>query len=289
MKLLSIDVEEWFHILNYPQCNPEVNWHLYPTRLEDEISRITDTLQSRNIKATFFCLGWVASKYPKLIQKLEKEGHQIGSHGYMHEKIQNMTEKGFACDLARSINCLEQIIGKKVSCYRAPGFSIDRSNLYVFEALIENGIEIDSSIVLSNVHAYGGFKNLAVKSPFLINVNGVMIKEFPIITKKIFNKRIIFSGGGYFRFFPYRYIQNWTASSEYVMTYFHYRDFDCNQPALKNMNRVAKFKNNFGIKEAFEKFKLYLDQFEFSNILEMDKHINWADQEIVDISNFLTL
>ena len=77
------------------------------------------------------------------------------------------------------------------------------------------------------------FKN---STPTIINYNGIEIKEFPINTINYFNKPLVFSGGGYFRVSPYFLIKYWTKKSDYVMTYFHPRDFDPDQPMIKELS-----------------------------------------------------
>ena len=128
MKIISFDVEEWFHLLNKKHLNDQGLWHQYPSRIENQIDKILYLLNNYQIKATFFCLGWVAKKYPELIKKIHNCGHQIGSHSYAHQLISYQTKTEFLEDLKKSIYCLEEIIGEKVICFRAPGFSINKLN-----------------------------------------------------------------------------------------------------------------------------------------------------------------
>jgi hypothetical protein len=134
---------------------------------------------------------------------------------------------------------------------------------------------------------YGGLKTKPINEPFLIDVNGTLIKEYPIPTKKILHKKFIYSGGGYFRFFPYQLVKKWTRSKPYVMAYFHYRDFYTHQPVLPGTGFVDKFYNYYGIKTAFAKFKKYLEDFSFSNISVFDNEINWNNQTTIKFQNLL--
>ena len=71
--------------------------------------------------------------------------------------------------------------------------------------------------------------------------DGLTIKEFPINIQQVLGKNIVFSGGGFFRLFPYQLIKHWANQSAYVMTYFHPRDFDCGQPVIKELPAMRKF------------------------------------------------
>ena len=60
------------------------------------------------------------------------------------------------------------------------------------------------------------------------------------------------------------------------MTYFHPRDFDPEQPVIKTLPRVRRFKSYVGLKTAFPKFQRLLTDFKFVNIMEADSMIDWA-------------
>lgn len=79
---------------------------------------------------------------------------------------------------------------------------------------------------------HGGYKNFGRAQPSLLSCASGQIKEFPISLGKILGKQLIFSGGGYFRLMPFWAIQKLTNQTDYVMTYFHPRDFDVDQPVL---------------------------------------------------------
>ena len=289
MKLLTIDVEEWFHVLGKGSCGTEKDWDNYPKRLEEGAYRILDLLNERGVKCTFFCVGWVANKYPGLIKRMEKEGHQVGSHTYMHRLATGQTRKEFTADLKRSLSCLSQITGRKVTCFRAPGFSINTTNLWVLEVLLEQGIEIDSSLVGASLHSYSGLRKANFSEPFLINVGGASLKEFPVSLTSIFNRKMIFSGGGYFRLFPYRWIREWTRRSEYTMTYFHCHDFDVNQPPARDAGLLHRMKRAYGLRRAFRKFERYLDDFPFANIEHIDRKTEWARRQQISLEHLATL
>ena len=141
MKILTFDIEEWFHILDHKSTSTEDKWSNYEYRLEKNLDRILNLLQNNNQNATFFCLGWIARKFPNLIKKIDEMNFEIGSHSDLHQLVYNQSREDFKEDLYRSINSIEDIIGKKVKIYRAPGFSFTKKDKSWFlDALISNGM-----------------------------------------------------------------------------------------------------------------------------------------------------
>jgi peptidoglycan/xylan/chitin deacetylase (PgdA/CDA1 family) len=53
----------------------------------DATPRILDTLAEKGVRATFFVLGTHAERWPELVRRISREGHQIGNHGYFHRKL----------------------------------------------------------------------------------------------------------------------------------------------------------------------------------------------------------
>ena len=282
MHILTFDIEDWFHLLDHPSTKTEKDWLNYEARIHQNVGRILRYLDEKGLKATFFCLGWIAEKYPEVIREIDAQGHEIGSHTYMHQLIYEQKREVFANDLKASIALLEDLIGKKVTAFRAPGFSLTDNVLWVFEELIYNGITHDSSIFPAP-RAHGGFSRIIFERPQFIEYNGVLIKEFPINTKLIINKRIVYSGGGYFRFFPKILLESWFKKDGYIMTYFHPRDFDPDQPRLKDLSMLRRFKSYYGLSGCFKKFVDLTNSFNFVDIRTADGLIDWEDAPITPV------
>jgi polysaccharide deacetylase family protein (PEP-CTERM system associated) len=279
LNILSFDIEEWFHLLDNRYIENWSNWESFEVRIHKNVERILTLLEDNNTKATFFCLGWIAEKYPEVIRSISDSGYEIASHSHMHKLAYDQSRKQFTEDLVKSIQCLEDITGKKVRAYRAPGFSLKEENKWVFEILIEHGIEIDCSIFPAS-RAHGGFENFGVIKPCIVDVSGHRIKEFPINIRPLLSQRIIFSGGGYFRFFPPWVIQRFMQQSDYVMTYFHPRDFDPQQPRLPTLSLARKFRTYYGLKNCYQKLDMLLKSHKFIDIASADDMIDWNDTAI---------
>lgn len=282
MKILTFDIEEWFHLLDNESTKTIHEWKNYEVRIHQNMERIFNILEGTNTKATFFCLGWIAETYPEVIKEIVARGYELGSHTRMHQLIYEQTPSEFEKDVEHSVKTLEDISGKKVKYFRAPGFSIREDNKWAFEVLVKQGIEIDSS-VFPAPRAHGGFPSYKQPVPSILKYNGIELKELPINYISIANKSIIFSGGGYFRLFPYQLIKKWTKQSDYLMSYLHPRDFDTGQPMIKELPLARKLKSYVGLKGATDKLEKWLTEFEFIDIETAVKSINWDKVPVVEI------
>jgi polysaccharide deacetylase family protein (PEP-CTERM system associated) len=282
MNILTFDVEEWFHILENDSTKTANEWVRYESRIYENMERIFSALEEAKARATFFCLGWIAEKHPDIIKAIVKRGYEIGTHTTMHQLVYEQSPNAFASDLKLSIKRLEDIAGQKVRCFRAPGFSIREDNRWVFDILVSQGIEIDCSIFPAP-RSHGGFPSYKAMCPSMIQYDGIRIKEFPISYAQFFGHPFIYSGGGYFRFFSYWLIKHWANQTDYLMTYFHPRDFDAGQPLIKGLPLARKFKSYVGLSGAYGKLQKLLADFEFTDIAEADKSINWETARTITI------
>ena len=283
MNILTFDIEEWFHLLDHEGLKKEENWSNFEYRLESNVDRILELLCRKNQKATFFCLGWVARRFPKVIKKIQTNFFEIGSHSDVHKLVYEQNRNQFRDDLKKSLASIEDVTGVKCTSYRAPGFSIKDENKWVFKELINQGIKIDCSIFPAK-RAHGGFESFTKSEPCLINFGNKSIKEFPINVFNFLNYPLIFSGGGYFRMLPYKFIRQLVKKSDYVMTYFHPRDFDENQPIISDLSIIRKYKSYVGLKYSFKNLEKLISEFEFIDLRNADRFIDWDKKAKIDFS-----
>src|SRR5690606_17642356 len=137
MNILTFDIEDWFHLLDVKATQHEADWLKYPSRIHQNMDTIFRILETKNQKATFFCMGWIARKYPEVSRRIHGAGHEIATHSDLHQLAYEQSQAGFRADLERSIGTLEDAIGQKIRAYRAPGFSFKHENRWVFEILAE--------------------------------------------------------------------------------------------------------------------------------------------------------
>ena len=279
MKILTFDIEEWFHLLDVPATKSEKQWVNYETRIHENMETIFKILDRYNVAATFFVVGWIAEKYPEIVRMIDRRGYQIGSHTHTHQLAYDQDRSTFYNDVEKSIKTIEDVIGKKVELFRAPGFSISEENKWAFEVLHELGITTDSSVFPIN-HSHGGLKGYPSAKPSLLKYNGITLKEFPINSHTIVGNKMVFSGGGYFRLLPYQFIKKATSKSDYVMSYFHPRDFDFNQPMIEDLSSIRRFKSYVGLKSCRPKLEKWLGDFDFIDIATASEQINWIDKKV---------
>ena len=283
IKVLTFDIEDWFHLLGVESTQSPKEWYKFEYRIEKNMDYIFNILERKNLKASFFCLGWVAREFPNLIKKIDSLGHEIGTHSDLHQLVHQQSRDAFTEDLKKSIVSLEDLIGKKIRMYRSPGFSITDNELWVFEELIKQGIEIDASIC-SRKMFNGGLVDFNCTEPSIIKTRMGQIKEFPINLYELLKQKIVFSGGGYFRFLPYNLIKKMSQNSNYLMTYFHPRDFDINQPVIPNLDLLTKFRAYYGIKDCHRKLKNLTDDFNLIDIRTADNIIDWNKVKTIKIN-----
>lgn len=278
MNILTFDIEDWY---NCDFITPGFNWDKYEVRIYEGVERILQELATRDLKATFFCLGWVAEKHPDVIRRIHAQKHHVGCHSYRHELSFRFDREGFRQDTEKSKKLIEDLIGESVDAFRAPGFSISEQNAWAFEVLAESGFKYDCSIFPA-AHDYGGFSSYGKAEPAILKLNnGTQLKEFPVNIQDVLGKKIVFSGGGYFRFIPYRLIKYWASRSSYLMTYFHARDFDPGQPMIDSLPLIRKFKSYVGLSRAFAKFQKLLKDFEFVNVKKANELIDWKISRVI--------
>jgi peptidoglycan-N-acetylglucosamine deacetylase len=276
MNILTFDIEEWFHILDNDSTRTEKEWLNFEYRLDSNMDRIFELLDRKNQNATFFCLGWVAREFPHILKKINSYGYEIATHSDKHQLAYEQNRNNFKKDLELSIKSIEDCTGIKVKSYRAPGFSVKEENKWVFEEIVNQGIENDCSIFPAK-RSHGGFESYGEANPSILSINDLELKEFPINLYPILNRNLIFSGGGYFRLLPYPMIKYLMRRSKYVMTYFHPRDFDPNQPIIEELSKFRKFKSYYGLSNSFNKLEKLITDFEFIDLNTAIKSIDWEN------------
>lgn len=236
------DVPSFQHVLS---IDLEDGYNLFLRRLGEEhkpsnsavalTERIMVFLQKRNVKATFFVLGEVADKYPDLIRSIARAGHELGVHGFNHQKIFELSEQDFRKQISRTRNLLQDISGKEVRGFRAPAFSIRPDTSWALDVLAEEGFYYDSSIFPFKGHRYGwpGFPKKPVR---LTLRGGKSIIEVPMSTVRFIGRDWPVAGGGYLRIFPWWYTH--IAASQLIhlnqpiIIYFHPYDIDTDNSSL---------------------------------------------------------
>jgi polysaccharide deacetylase family protein (PEP-CTERM system associated) len=279
MNILTFDLEDWYHLLGHPETKGVEEWARYSSRLIENTDRLLAILADRDLKATFFSLGWVARNYPEVIRAIDQCGHEIACHSDRHQLATSQSRSEFEHDLRDSIHSLEDVTGRKVRAYRAPGFSVTSQNLWVFDALVNQGIEVDCSLFPMR-KSTGGFPETP-SGPSWLTRQGNWIKVFPVSAYRVFGRSVVFSGGAYFRIIPYWLIRRLMRRSKYVMTYFHPRDFDANQPVIASLSKRRRMITYYGLQSARGKLERMLDEFDFISLCSAEAQVDWSSAPVL--------
>jgi polysaccharide deacetylase family protein (PEP-CTERM system associated) len=256
--ILSIDVEDWFHILDVASAPPLEAWNGLPSRVEGNFRRLLELLAGRSVKASCFFLGWVAERFPHLVKEAAAQGHEIASHGYAHRLVFSMTREEFTEDARRTRLLLEDLAGAAVAGYRSAGFSVTEDTAWFFDALLEAGYRYDSS-VFPAPRGHGGMRN-GCRRPYLIGP----LAEFPITVADFLGRPMCFFGGGYLRLFPYSLIRRKAhevlRENRPVVFYLHPREIDPDHPRLE-MPPARRFKSYVNLATTERKLRSILAEF----------------------------
>jgi polysaccharide deacetylase family protein (PEP-CTERM system associated) len=217
LNAFTVDLEDWYQGLTSTNPYPE-QWASYEARLEGNTDRLLDLLDEHGVEATFFVLGHVAGQYPDLIRRIDAAGHEIGVHGYWHDKVHRLTPDQFAAELERSIQVLEPLVSRPIVGHRAPYFSINKHSLWALDVLLDMGFDYDSSFFPTRNMLYGYPE--APRFPCRPAASGAddarrggrgdlgsSLVEFPVSTARWLGANWPIGGGFYVRASPYAIIR----------------------------------------------------------------------------------
>src|SRR5438094_404468 len=146
LNALTVDVEDYYQVTGFENCVYRAEWGQLESRVVASTHEILNLLGSRGVRGTFFILGWVAERFPDLVRAIHATGHEIGCHGFWHRVVYQQAPEEFRHDLCRARDVLQDVIGRAVTAFRAPCFSITRRSLWALDILIEEGFTCDSSV-----------------------------------------------------------------------------------------------------------------------------------------------
>ena len=243
--ILTVDLEDWFVVENLKEAIDLDQWEKLPSRIEINTYRLLEIFESNGTRATFFILGWIAEKFPTLMQEIAHSGHEIGCHSYGHTRVDFLNERTFKEDTSRAIDVITKAAGVIPIGYRAPSWSINSSIPWAFEILAELGFQYDSSIFPIKHDIYG--EPTAPRNIFRMKLkSGRSIYEIPASTVKIFGKNMPVCGGGYLRHSPYWYtakmIRKLNDEKMPGVVYIHPWELDENQPRTEGLSAFQKFR-----------------------------------------------
>jgi polysaccharide deacetylase family protein (PEP-CTERM system associated) len=265
---MTVDVEDYFQVSAFAAHIPRESWESIPCRVERNIDRILTLLDERQAKATFFTLGWIAERYPAMVNRIVSNGHELASHGWAHQRVSDQKPQEFLDDIVRSKALLEDISGQKILGYRAPSFSIGSNTLWALDLLEEAGYRYSSSIYPIQ-HDHYGMPN-APRFAFYPKNNGGLL-ELPVTTVCLFKRNIPAGGGGYFRLWPYTF-SHWLLQrinhleKQSAIFYFHPWEIDYEQPRQQGINAKTRFRHYFNLRHMEKRVKALTRDFSWDRM-----------------------
>jgi polysaccharide deacetylase family protein (PEP-CTERM system associated) len=266
---LTIDVEDYFQVSAFAPYIARDDWERRECRVERNVVRILDMLATRETKATFFVLGWIAERYPALVRSIAAAGHEIASHGYGHQRASDLSQAHFEADIRRAKAILEDIADVEVRGYRAPSFSIGAGNLWAFDCLARAGYRYSSSVYPIRHDHYG-----MPDSPRFAHPVSDGLIEIPVTTLRMFSRNFPSSGGGYFRLLPYA-LSRWmlrqvnSGEGQPAIFYFHPWEIDAGQPRIAGVDARTRFRHYVNIDRMAARLQQLLCDFRWGRMDEI--------------------
>jgi polysaccharide deacetylase family protein (PEP-CTERM system associated) len=263
LNAISIDLEDWFCVNNLRHAIRPEDWELQERRVGSSTRKLLHLLAMHRTKATFFVLGWIADRMPELIQEIDREGHEIATHGYSHRLITEMTPEEFEADLQRALEVTRKLTRQEIVGFRAPSFTITQKTLWAADVLARHGIKYDSSVFPIGFHPDYGIPGASL-SIFELREG---LKEFPLSCAEVFGMRVPCSGGGYFRLLPYavtrELLRRCNHQGRPAMFYLHPWEVDPLQPHV-DLPLVKRFRHYVNLDRTFGRLDQLLRDFEFT-------------------------
>ncbi len=264
---MTVDVEDYFQVQAFAGHIDRSTWDAIPCRVEANMDRILEQFDRAGTKATFFTLGWIAERHPKVVRRIVEGGHELASHGYGHELVHSLTPEAFRADVYRARSALEERGGVAVTGYRAPTFSIGSRTPWAFEVLETTGHRYSSSIYPVKHDLYGAPD--APRFPYR-PWEGSLV-EIPMTTVQVGGRNMPIAGGGYFRLMPYPLFRTALRSfnrSEHAsgVFYFHPWEIDPAQPRIRQASRLSRFRHYVNIAAVPDRLERLLKDFSWGRM-----------------------
>jgi polysaccharide deacetylase family protein (PEP-CTERM system associated) len=268
---MTVDVEDYFHVSAFQDTVPHSLWDRLESRVVRNTRRLLELFEQRDIRATFFVLGWVAERHPSLVREIAAGGHELASHGYGHRLVYEQSPREFREDIRRSRDVIAAAAGVAVHGYRAPSFSITKQSLWALDIIREEGFAYDASVFPVRHDRYG--LPSAPRHFHALEQRAGTLWECPGSTVRIGGVNLPIGGGGYFRLLPYAWTR-WGMSrvnskeGRAAVFYLHPWEIDPDQPRL-NGSLLSRYRHYTNLGRTEERLKRLLSDFRFASLSEL--------------------
>jgi polysaccharide deacetylase family protein (PEP-CTERM system associated) len=264
---MTIDVEDYFQVQAFADHISRESWDAIPRRVERNIDRLLQLFADNEVSATFFSLGWIAERHPRMMRRIADAGHEMASHGYDHTRVHELTPDRFQDDVRRTKAIIEDATARPVLGYRAPTFSLGPRTAWAYAILEQEGYRYSSSIYPIRHDLYGAAA--APREPF--PVASGRLWEIPLTTRRLFGQNFPCAGGGYFRLLPYwlsrlnlRHLN--AADAPPCIFYMHPWEIDAEQPPVPGIGAKTRFRHYTNLKAMPARLERLLRDFRWSRM-----------------------
>jgi polysaccharide deacetylase family protein (PEP-CTERM system associated) len=267
--VMSIDVEDWFCVYNLSTHIRFEDWPKMDSRVERTTLHLLEIFARHQVRGTFFVLGWVADRFPDLVREIDRQGHEIATHGYAHRLLTHMTAEEFRADLLRSLEVIARGASQAVRGHRAPSFSVTRQTPWAAGIMRDAGLTYDSSVFPLGLHPDYGIGDAPLEPYWLTSG----LREVPMSCAEWGAWRVPCSGGGYFRQYPYALtralMRRCNGAGRPVIFYLHPWEIDPRQPRVETLRWSKKFRHYHNLHRTEERLERLLEDFRFGTIEQL--------------------
>jgi len=262
---LTVDVEEYYHAEIFAGIIDRSELIKFPSHVEKITMELLHLFQRCNVRGTFFILGSVGKKIPRLTRAIMEAGHEIASHGNEHHMVTKMSSSEFREDVRKSRQILEDITGKAVLGYRAPTFSIVKRTEWAYEILLNEGFHYSSSVYPIRHDRYG-WPEFGILPRKMAVSGDRYIWEIPLSVERVCGINVPFGGGGYLRLYPLsltKYLFGRLLQyRRHAILYVHPWEIDRQHPRIA-MPVLKQIRHYVGISDMEDKLWNLLSSFSF--------------------------
>jgi peptidoglycan-N-acetylglucosamine deacetylase len=141
----DMDAESILHLAHHTSADTRV-MALSMLRYGPKIAipRILDMYRRYNLKQTFFVPSWCLERYEGVVESILRDGHEIGYHGYLHERPNELEAEQEEFWLRKGLEAFSRVTGTRPKGIRTPSFRFSRNTLQLLEG---EGFDYDSSLM----------------------------------------------------------------------------------------------------------------------------------------------
>jgi polysaccharide deacetylase family protein (PEP-CTERM system associated) len=257
-RVLTVDLEDWFHVCGDGFYSDPRRWDAFAPRVEESFLGLLDLLRKGGHRATVFVLGWIARRHPDLVRRAAADGHEIGVHGDLHVRADELTRAEFREDLLRSRDSVETAAGTRSLSYRAAEWSIRSPRAEALDVLGREGFARDASVM--PVPPLGDAGNPA--GPYRLSRDGWSLVELPPLSGRVGGVSLPLGGAWPFRLLSERRLER--AESEArergipaVFT-IHPWELDGAHPSMDGLPAILRLVHFAGLRRFPERFRRWL-------------------------------